>query len=421
MRHSILFVATSIFILLISCKSTTSDNNQAKDQTIDIASAFSNPQKLNASEIFKTVRYVRLETNDSCLIGRNAFVQLLEDEIVITTNQKQCYLFDRTSGQFICSVGHIGNDPEGYSSVNCWINESTNQMCFNGWNNQLVCYDDKGQYHSKISVPVKGEETNQIFNYIDENTYILLKHGLFSSMQDSLFIFRNNEILNQIAVTEDDYLQVNIDQISVLNGETGIEQFGPIGRNGVILIDYQEPDMGNIVFMGNKPFWHTGKDLYFKNTYNDTIYQIKDKALTPAFVFDVGKYHWPYKERYNKKHDHSILITEILDSKDYILFRFITRLFDYENRKLYNGIFLKATGAVKIDETYNSITDDINHFLPFQPFTVTNTGEYAGLFTTAEITEWFENNPDKLSSLPAEIQGLIDLDEEDNPVVFILE
>lgn len=421
MKNTIFFTLISIFILFAACKSTTLDTNPVNDQIIDVASALSSPDELKASEIFKNVKYVRLETNDSCLIGRNASVQILKDKIVVTTNQKQCYLFDKSSGQFLCTVGHIGNDPTGYISVDYWVNDLTNNLIFNGWNNQLVCYDDKGQYVSNIYTPVKGEGINKIYNYIHENTYILLNHGIFISMQDSLFIFRDNEILNEIAIPEDDDQQVDIDQISVLKDESGLKHFGPIGRTGVIIIDYKEPDLGSIGFMGQRPFWHTNNDLYLKSIYNDTIYRIKDMRLTPSFIFELGKYHWPYKERYNKKHDHSIRITEILDSEDYMLFRFITRLFDNENRKLFNGIFLKATGSVRINEMENGFIDDINSFLPFQPYTVSNTGEYAGIFTTAEIAEWFENNPDKQSSLPTVLQDLKGMDEEDNPVVYILE
>lgn len=41
-------------------------------------------------------------------------------------NGKQCLLFDKETGKFICSVGHRGDDPEAYSSTCGYLNPKTN-------------------------------------------------------------------------------------------------------------------------------------------------------------------------------------------------------------------------------------------------------------------------------------------------------
>lgn len=75
-----------------------------------------------------------METNDSCLIGMSPSVNILQDKLLVTTGQDQCFLFDKATGRFLTSVGHVGNDPEGYSTLEgCWLNHP--------WNNHFNYLD----------------------------------------------------------------------------------------------------------------------------------------------------------------------------------------------------------------------------------------------------------------------------------------
>lgn len=58
-------------------------------------------------------------------------------------NGKQCLLFDKETGKFICSVGHRGDDPEAYSSTCGYLNSKNQLLYFNRDPNQLVKYDQK--------------------------------------------------------------------------------------------------------------------------------------------------------------------------------------------------------------------------------------------------------------------------------------
>lgn len=139
-------------LFLTACnESKTTDG---KITVIPVGAALDAPSGLKASDCFKQVSYVALETNDSCLVGTAPRVQLIKDKILISTNQEQCLMFDKT-GKFIKQVGHIGNDPEGYSSVYCWGNNETGDIYFWGWNNELVVMTRKDYLKRKLKFHLK--------------------------------------------------------------------------------------------------------------------------------------------------------------------------------------------------------------------------------------------------------------------------
>lgn len=148
----------ALLLLLPSCNRTqqTSEINQ-----IDIAEGIEKLAELKVSDLGKTIQYIPLETTDSCLIGDFPEVKLLDDKIMIH-NGKQCLLFDKQTGKFICSVGHRGDDPEAYNSTNGYLNLQNQLLYFNREPNQLVKYDQKGKFAGIITIPTPETSTGSI-------------------------------------------------------------------------------------------------------------------------------------------------------------------------------------------------------------------------------------------------------------------
>lgn len=410
-----------ICCLLVSCNESGSFSQKGH---IDVASALSNPGKLEVSDYFSGIRYVPLETTEESLVGEGATVRLVGDKIVVTTAQKQCLLFDKGTGRFLTSVGHIGNDPEGYRAVAYLADELNRELCFQGWQNNWVCYDLEGRYRRSMPLSISTRKAVNVLSstYVDGESYVSYISDFFPVDQDSLYFFTADRQVHAMAVTEEDHQEFNVNDIasiSVLNSTSGREYGGPAGLEGVLLLDYKEPNKGSATFMGAIKLWHVGEELFYKGTYNDTVYAVKDFALTPSYVFELGEYHWPYADRFNKKREKSVLITQVLDSKEHLFFSFITDLFG-SSKTLYNGLFTKSTGRVEVALLEQGITDNRYGFLPLQPLSVAPSGEYAGLLEAYHVADWFEDNPDKVGELPQELKALRGLDGEDNPVVFIL-
>lgn len=413
MYKPVLFV---LAFLLASCNEKETGN----DNVIRLAEAIDVPSEIKVSDCFSRIRYIPLETTDSSLVGKGAYVQIIKNRILISTNQRQCLMFDKETGKFIKQVGHIGNDPEGYSSVNCWGDNETGMIYFNRWNKELVCYDQDGLFREVIATPLNAEGNSSIFfSCREDGTFVSHEQGMLGNGASRLSFFKDNEqITSYITINNDEqpFDPSNIASLSVLKDDRALELYGPTAREGVIVVDYKEPETGFVTLTNTQTLWHQGKNHYFKEAYNDTIYQVKGTTLVPAVILDLGKYHWDFSERFMKNKDNAVLITQILDSKDRMVINFIRQLF--HKPVLYNTVVSKSTGEVKVGLYADAFKDDLTGFLPVQPVSVSSEGEYVGLLSAADVYTWFEENKE-IKDIPQNIKELKQIGEEDNPVVVI--
>jgi len=402
-------------LFLLGCTSVENEKNHV----IDVVSAFSDQKPLKASDYFSKVRYIPLETTDESIIGKNAEMQFVGNNILITTAQGQCLLFDKNTGKFLATVGHMGEDPEAYNTANAWINDPAGTIYVESFNNAWVTFDKSGRFKERISLPVKA--SGGAFSYLNTDTYVGYYTGLFGDDPETVLLFQKDTVLKRISTQDtsnSSFDPSNILSINVLRGgEEGYKLFGAPNLKGIVDLQFKEPEQGYLQLIGLTRFWHVGSDLYFKADYNDTIYQVKQKELLPLTVFDLGEYHWPYTERFNKKHDYSFYITHILDNRDFMLFRFVRYLFNSEKRIAYNAIWNKQNGEIQISPLEDGIEDDLTHFMPLHPLTVSPSGEYGGMIQAFDVVEWFDDN----KNISPEIEHLKSIDEEDNPVIVLIE
>lgn len=107
--------AVGLVCLVSACTGTPQSSADDELCSIDVAGAMEKPAELKLSELGSDVRYVPLETTDSCLVGGSPNILLLNKEIVVFSRQT-CFIFDKESGKFLSKVGHLGDDPEAYST-----------------------------------------------------------------------------------------------------------------------------------------------------------------------------------------------------------------------------------------------------------------------------------------------------------------
>lgn len=407
----------SLTICLASCGGPSKQSES--HNVIAVESAYSNPTELKASDGFRKVRYVRLETTDSCLIGRGPVVQILGDRLIVST-RSQCLLFDKETGRFISSVGHPGNDPQGFSSALGWVNEAAGCIYLASSTNKqkYLIYNKEGKYMGDLMVPPKGEGFVPLtsYSYLDASTFV--GHYMASKdASDRLVLFRDTTVLKTFdthseARMEKPIMTDNIMQISVTNhAKTG---------GSILIISYKDGETKDAFCMDNNFMWHVGKDLYFKENFNDTIYQVTPEGLRVNRIFDYGVYRWDGADRKNIEKDQCIFPTIIYENEKVIFFRFVINLYHTDKQIAYNGIFVKTTGEVKVAPYENAIQDDLTNFLPLQPTTMSANGEFAAIIPTEKVITWFEENAGK-ADLPDEIADLKGIGEEDNPVIVIME
>ena len=76
-----------------------------------------NKEAPELSILLKNIRYVALETNDSCLLNNPSNIILTDKYIVMDGGDKtECFVFDKKDGKYLRTIGMRNNEgPTGYS------------------------------------------------------------------------------------------------------------------------------------------------------------------------------------------------------------------------------------------------------------------------------------------------------------------
>lgn len=418
-------IASFYFICMVSMVfSLLSCNKERKTDRyeIDLAAVVASPTELLASDCFRQIEYVPLETTDSSLIGSAPHVQVTRNRIVVTTDREDCLLFDKATGRFLRKVGHRGMEPGGYKEANCLINERNGLLYFRGWRNDLVKYDLDGNFVGEVKIPsIPGSDVYPWnFQCLGGDTLVgFYSNAMTGQEVNRLLFFRENgELLHHIP-NQQVCPALEILSMSVVKGEYAVERLGPFAYGIAVFLDGK--DAKSIETKGSSNFWQLGEHTYFKEPFNDTIYQVEGTGLKPHQVYNLGEYGWTYADRFLKEPDTRIYISQVLDSEERMLFRYITNLYTEDKRQLYNGIFNKVTGEVTVSLFEKGIKDDITDFLPLQPLSVSRSGEYVGLIPATDVVEWFEKHTDRKEAPGKTLQPLLSVGEESNPVIVLIQ
>ena len=384
---------------------------------IDLATAMSQQTTLKASEYFSEIRYIPLETSDTCLIGNNPVIRFAGENILITTSTRsysQAMLFD-ASGSFIRNIGHIGNDPEGYGSVRCFVDDFKELIYFQGFGNSLTAYGFDGKFAGKIPTHTISDMWMTYF-FLNGDTLLGYQSDPIGNAFNGITIFNASGKIDSIPSNLPELTMEGASMARALSRDV----YGPVGYEGISYFWGRETTF--IWMPGATVFWHQDRETYFKEPFNDTIFVIRQNTLIPRLVLELGNYHWDAADRMRPDMDKGLFFTQFFENNDILFFRFLTRVYDdneFKNLKSYNAMYHKSTGNIKIAPFNEGVMDDLTHFLPLQPCAVSSSGVYAGLLNPVDILEWLEKQGDR-ATIPAEIQRLKQLNEEDNPVLVLM-
>jgi len=412
MKPKCLFICA--LTLLLSCSSHEKDNSHSN--VIDIEGSLQNIAELKTSDFGKTIRYVPLETKDDCLIGSDPIVKVLKNHIVIEVNRR-CLLFDKNDGSFISEIGHMGQDPEAYTSASGWSDEKEEFLYFSKMPDKLIKYDMNGVYAGKIEIP---NPPGLAANYsITDSGIIGYYNGINSSGNFTLaFLDKEGALIDTIppllSKTEETF--ADILNISVTRGGQSI--YGNWTKTGAIIIEYKN-DKKQIIDAGAATLWNNNGDVRFKENFSDTIYTISGIELIPDVAFNTGKWHWPENERFSKSNNSErIFVSDVTENNTFVYFQCIKGLYT-DNIVLYDGLFNKKTGETKISENSNPIQDDLTSFMPFKPLTISTSGEFVSLIEAWAIMEWIEEHPETKNN--SELTFLKNFNDDMNPVIILIE
>lgn len=392
--------------LLAACRPAAEKGDGTLD-VIDVAGAYEQQTELKVSDLGRHVRYVPLETTDSCLVGNEPKIMVLEKQLVVLTNQT-AYCFDKESGRFLNAIGHTGEDPRGYSTNEPAYNPRNGLFYFVRYPDQLQRYDAQGRYQDKVKVETPPNLPTS-FAFLD--TLMVGHYNNLAQMN------KHNHALGLF--TEAGLLTDTIESTLPPMPPMEITDIASISvlRLGIAQAIYTRFGDGTSSYSIASPttLWNYDGELRFKDTFNDTVYNVSAAGeLTPAYVFGTGERRLEPKTRWSDVEIKGTLLTVfVLETPRNIFFQCAEDL-----RKAVNGIYDKQAGTTRMCDEEKGLTDDVNHFLPFRPSACSAQGEYAQLVEAADVVEFLDENPEAKGN--SALAPLVKVGEEDNPVVVLV-
>ena len=417
MKKKTLLASSLSLLLLSACSSGPAEGGA---NSIDIAGSFEQPTELKVSQLGKNIRYVPLETTDSSLIGASPIVQILKDKILITTD-KRSLLFDKTSGKYLRSIGQKGNGPKDYSAPTCYVNSITGELCYHRQGNKMVAYNQEGKYVGEIILP---QELSKTFYFIASDSQLIGYYGEEIGSKDKCRLYnfdRQGEIKDSLDINpcdqaeEESFSPADINSISVFNNKAD-GKYGLLCQNGMMLLNYKDGNTECCVFHPHV-LWHSDGKTRFRNVYGDTIYTLKGKELQPYLAFYTGQWHQPVASIGEKGTEDLFTVTYAMESPNSLFFQCIRGMFI--NNQVFNGKKKKKNGKTYMNKREAALTDDLTHFMPFQPETCSEEGEFAALLDIDSIREWLDEHPE--TAPDGKLEFLNTLAEDANPVCVIVE
>lgn len=404
-------IAVCMACTVCACSDSQSGNEDEGISVVDVAGAMENRTELKVSQIGDRVRFVTLETHDSCLVGADPTVTLTERYIIMST-QRDCLAFDKTDGHFIGKIGHVGNDPEGYSQAWPHYNDVNGLFYFNRLPDKLVKYDIHGRYQGEATVPVPPYMPG---SYAFTDSMVVGGYAsftMFDIQARSLMRFtESGRLIDTIPNPLPRQLRKGTEDI------TGVS-VRRLGLTSVVISDYRDGKK-SAVASGSPAVSKSGKDILFRTCFSDTVYALSGNELKPAIVFDTGKWHWPAEEfMESDDNEHKMLVPAVFSTPTHIYYQGITGVLTAEPC-VYNGIYCRADKTTRMCEEKEGFTDDLTGFMPFCPTTCNAQGEYGMSVEAFEAKEWVEENADEAEQAPW--KHLRQMDEDDNPVIVIVD
>lgn len=418
------FVCSILVCLCVAaCNQSSSQGDLPEGvQVINVIPAMNNLlDRLKLSDLGNTVRYVPLETSDSCLLTGHRRVTV-NDQYILNGTQDILYSFDKETGQFIVAIGHRGEDPQGYQNAAPFYNEYNDLLYFKKHRDRLQKYDVHGRYAGQARIPA-SIQTPVSFQFSD---------SLIMGYHDSPPYRPNRRLLS--IFTESGILLDSVLRPYPLRfppEDTPGDIVG-IRRVGGALLSYTMQADGTL-FMDVQsftPLWRCGKDIRLKEGFNDTVFTLdKEYDLRPAYIFNRGKWAMKTEDWQKGKSRDKLVNLEVLETPKKLFFQDVSDLYEAMREaqrqpagsgfRLFNGIYDKQSGQVRMALAEGGIVDDLAEGPSFENLCgVSTQGEFIGIIQAHKVVSWLEEHPEAKDN--PKLAPLLEVQEEDNPVMVIV-
>lgn len=340
------------------------------------------------SLLLKDIRYVALETKDTCLLNRPTNITLTDKYIVMDGgHETECFVFDKQNGKYVRTIGiREAPGPTGYYMCTYPIYVQGNDVYLKvDWHgNQYKAFSlADGSLLRTIDGKTEGQKWPGDYLY-PLNDSIMLQYANNS--------YGNRKFGLQICTWSGDILK----RFPSLNN---------FKRNEVL--DY------TITYHNEIIFYRYNDQVYFHEFTSDTIFRLNEHLdIEPVYVVGKGD-KIPVPELRNEMNQEEkfkkLIKFEYLMETDHHLLM----MGDRWNKVAY--IYDKQTGETsRLEDVNATFVNDLNGFLPFWPIGRGRDG--------AENEVWALIQPDQYMEA-VKATGVnplgFDLKFDDNPVIVI--
>ncbi len=367
---------------------------------VDYESILTNKSKVNLSQITDDIEYVRLETDESCLLHSRAEYHITS-EYIFVDNVEYILQFDR-NGKFIKQIGKPGRGPGeiGLIRIMSVLDTKKQLVVQTNWARKLYYFSYDGGFLR--SVPV--EDVRRIKAIPGDR--LVYFDGCAYGYEDYMFAL----------------LDTSGDTLDVVKNHYKWEN--ETGR------------VGTVSYHLFAPFYFYNEKISFKSMHNDSVYHVSGDSIKAEYLIDLGKFQLP--QEYRVEVPSSGGFEEFAErSKGYrfcSVFEANESLFissqDYQDDIQYNMIYnrTEGSGRLLVDSSNDpgKIINDIDGGPDFWPLgKVNDSTVYMPVLPLNLINKDFRDNLSQKQALDpekkAEFLNMLDeLNENDNPILIIV-
>jgi hypothetical protein len=294
--------------------------------------------EIGMSEIFSTIEYIPLETNDEHLIGEMSQIFVFKDRLYMADIRQTQSVFCYTKeGKFLYELNRKGQGPGEYISLdNIGIDHDKERLLIYA-GNMLLEYDLDGNYIESHKIDLWAND----FSYIGNNRVAF--YGDYATNTE----YEKRQITPNLFIVED--------------------------YNNVIHTDIHFPSSANMSALTSSLNYFSNSNngtVTLLSAYNDTIYYVTADTLKRAYYIDFGDmkknknfYQLIYSptatrksiHEYEMNHDVCNIIT-VSETKDCFFFA-------YYHRNIYHYVFYYKD-TKRIIDVYKKYTDEIEPIYP---------------------------------------------------------
>jgi hypothetical protein len=380
-----LFIIICVF--LVSCL-----DKKDHIENIPLEKAMNNIVSFDLNKLTDSIRYIRLETNDSCLIKQIDKIELADRFLFIKNQKDGLYVFNLNGG-YLWTIGRMGKGPGEYIALNDFFIDKLK--------NRVVIFD---QNQSKImEYGFNGEFKNEyrIQNYPDKVKKIDDRYYFSTSFmkEDTLmYEYEGNNIINKY--TKNDF---------------------SLGQFKEHVLHFESLS----TFEDSITYW---------NELNNYVFRIKNGTLSKRYFFDFGHSSYKINQNQQSQPDYKARseygsVERFIETKDYI---FINSIFKGQVKHVLYDKRTKVASVIdnqlcNKNKLFNNLSfintfDGIVNFWPDKNGILNDSVLYRTFYAYDFKKSGFCNpQNDKYSTNNKNLQKIIDESTySDNPIIMII-